>query len=145
MRFRFTLGSQKRFWRAILIRDDADVDHLNVLLSKGWDLELIELEGLPFLALPIAPEDFGAPCDNPGANRPAGRHPDALPLVLILTRRGKRRRQRGMVMTPDVQGYFDLAELDQRLRGYEGTVHGHAFFRMANGNRFVLVDWGEHP
>ncbi len=145
MPLRFTLGSQKRFWRAILIRDDAGVEHLNALLEKGWYMELIELEGLPYLALPIAPEDFGAPLDDPGEPGQAGRHPNALPLVLILTRQGKRRRQKGMIMTLDLQGYFDLAELDERLKDQPGTIYGRAFFRMENGNRLVIVDWGEYP
>lgn len=145
MPLRFNLGSQKQFWRAILIRDDADVEHFNALLEKGWYLELIELEGLPYLVLPIAPEDFGTSQANPGEPGEAGRHPNALPLVLILTRQGKRRRQRGMIMTPDLHGYFDLGALDQQLKDESEGIYGKLLIRMENGNRLVVVDWGEYP
>lgn len=139
------LGNQNRYWRAILIRVDADADHLNTLLEAGWYLEPIGLEGLPYLILPIVPEDFASPRDTTVEDAPSGRHPNNLPLVLVLTRIGRRRKQRGVVMRPDERGYFDIAWLDRELKDEPKGRYGTAFLRMENGNRLAFVDWGEVP
>lgn len=130
-----SIGSK---WKAILVRDDAGVDRLNALFEQGWFLESIELPDLPYLIFPMTPEDLG----EPPSNRPAvqsRRRSD--PLVLVLTRDGRPRRQRGMILQPDEQGYVDLGALISRLRPEQRLVRSQAIFGMENGNCLAIVEW----
>lgn len=125
-------------WKAILVRDDAGVERLNMLLDQGWYLESIELPDLPYLIFAMTSEDLG----EPAGNRPAvqsRRRSD--PLVLVLTRGGRHCRQRGMILQPDEQGYVDLGTLSTGVHQELGRVHAQAIFGMENGNCLAIVEW----
>jgi|GEM_PF-2873877 len=131
-------GNSQGEWRVILVRDEAGVDRLNALFDQGWFLEPIDLPGLPYLIFPVTHDDLGEPsrCDRPANTR---RRTD--PLVLVLTRTGRRQRQRGLVLRPDERGYVDLGVLKDQVKEEGGMARVDTIFGMEDGGCLAIVEW----
>src|SRR5919205_351311 len=92
-------------WYPIFVRSRRDIERLNRLFEKGWFLDQIGLEEMPFLA-------FNAPLPDPdapeGPEEVAEGSPEDNVLMLVLARGTVKGRQRAMIVEPDEHGYRDL-------------------------------------